>query len=249
MSLSSVPSSGTNPFNSILANSATSTAASAVSSSLSAAGSLGSSQDLAQTFLTLLVAQMNNQDPLNPVDNSQLTTQMAQISTVTGINNLNSNISSLLTQMQQSATIQSAQLTGHSAMVSGTTLNLASSTNASGAASESAVGGFSLAGAASAVTVTVSDASGNVVKTINLGAEPAGFNDFTWDGSTDAGGSAATGAYQFSVTATAASGAAVTATPYNLQSIVGALPQANGSTQLMLGNGTQVPYSAIQQII
>ncbi len=239
---------GSNPYSGILANSATSTAAAAVGTSTTA-GTLGSSQNLAQTFLTLLVAQMNNQDPLNPVDNSQLTTQMAQISTVTGINNLNSSITSLLTQLQQSATIQSAQLTGHSVMVAGSNLALNSSTSTSGVTTENAVGGYNLAGAAQNVTVTVTDSTGATIKTIQLGAQPAGFQDFTWDGTKDSGGTAPAGSYQFSVSATSTSGAAVGATAYNMLPVVGSVPQSDGSTQLMLGNGSQVPYSAVKQII
>jgi len=240
----------TNPFSNILANSAvsTSTAASAVSSSGSTS-SAGSSTDLAHTFLTLLVAQMNNQDPLNPVDNSQLTTQMAQISTVTGIGTLNTSINGLLTQLQQSSAIQSAQLTGHSAMVAGSNIALNSGTSASGTATLNSVGGYSLSGAAQNVTVTVTDSSGATVRTLQLGPQAAGFQDFTWDGSTDAGGTAAAGNYQFSVSASSAAGASVAASTYNLQAIVGAVPQTDGSTQLMLGNGNQVAYSAIKQII
>jgi len=211
------------------------------------AGSASASQDLGQTFLTLLVAQMNNQNPLDPVDNSELTTQMAQISTVTGINNLNSSISSLLTQLQQSETIQSAQLTGHSVMIAGS--GLALSANSSSGSGVSAVGGYNLGGAAQNVTVTITDSSGATVRTMQLGTRSAGFQDFTWDGTTNAGTTAAAGNYQFTVAATSATGAAVTATAYNLMTVVGSVPQSNGSTQLMLNNGTQVPYSAIEQII
>jgi len=238
--------SGSNSLASILANSQTSTAASAASGS--GASSAGSSQNLAQTFLQLLVAQMNNQDPLNPVDNSQLTTQMAQISTVTGINNLNSSVTNLMAQLQQSASIQSAQLTGHSVMVAGSALAL--NTNASGASATgvSAVGGYNLGGAANSVTVTVKDSTGATVRTMQLGAQSAGFQDFTWDGQTNAGTTAAAGAYQFSVTATGSAGT-VTASPYNMMTVVGAVPQADGSTQLMLGDGSQVAYSSVKQII
>jgi flagellar basal-body rod modification protein FlgD len=244
MSTSSVTS---NPYSSILANSpvsSTSTASTAVSASSS-----GATQDLAQTFLKLLVAQMNNQDPLNPVDNSQLTTQMAQISTVTGINNLNTSVTNLMSQLQQSAAIQSAQLTGHSVMVAGSGLQLG--TNSSGASSTgvSAVGGYQLAGAASNVTVTIKDSSGATVRTLQLGAQGTGFQDFSWDGSTDSGATATAGSYQFSVSARSSSGASVGATAYNLQSVIGAVPQTDGSTQLMLGDGTQVAYGSVKQII
>jgi len=242
---------GANPssWNSILANSTVSQPAGTATAASAAASTIGSSQDLAQTFLTLLVAQMNNQDPLNPVDNAQLTEQMAQISTVTGINNLNTTVASLVSQLQQSATIQSAQLTGHSVMVPGSNLNLASNPSSGNASGESAVGAYSLAGAAQNVTVTITNSSGQTVRTLQLGPQSAGLQDFSWDGTTNSGSTAAAGNYQYSVQATSSSGATVNATSYNLQTVVGAVPQPNGTTQLMLGNGTQVPYSAIAQII
>jgi|SRR5450631_217590 flagellar basal-body rod modification protein FlgD len=248
MTIASTP--GTTNWSSILANSTVpATGAVAGATTGTSAGTTGSAQNLASTFLTLLVAQLNNQDPLNPVDNSQLTTQMAQISTVTGINNLNTSVTNLMAQLQQSSAIQSAQLTGHAVMVAGSNLALNSGTAASGAATLAAVGGYSLSGAAQNVSVTVSDSSGTAIRTIQLGPQAAGFQDFTWDGTTDAGATAAAGNYQFTVTATASTGAAVTAAGYNLQPIVGAVPQPDGSTQLMLGNGSQVAYSAVKQII
>jgi flagellar basal-body rod modification protein FlgD len=247
MTTSSV--SGSNPYSNLLNASMTSTAATATTASTGTASSAtaGSTQNLAQTFLQLLVAQMNNQDPLNPVDNNQLTTQMAQISTVTGINNLNATVTGLMSELQQSAALQSAQLTGHSVMVAGAGLGLASNTSASSGVS--AVGAYSLGSAAANVTVTVSDAAGNTVRTLNLGAQPAGLQDFTWDGSTDAGGTAAAGSYTYSVTAATSSGSPVAATRYNLETVVGTVPQTNGSTMLMLGNGTQVSTASVAQII
>jgi len=241
MTVSSVTS---NPYASILANSATSTAASAVSGTGTTSGT--GSTNLQSTFLQLLVAQMNNQDPLNPTDSTQMTSELAQISTVTGINNLNTSVTGLMSQLQQSSAIQSAQLTGHSVMVAGSSLPL--SANTSSSTGYSAVGGFSLAGPANNVTVTVKDSTGSTVRTLQLGAQSAGFQDFTWNGQTDSGATAAAGTYSFSVAATSTSGAVGT-TAYNAQAVVGAVPQADGSTQLMLGNGNTVPYSAIEQII
>jgi flagellar basal-body rod modification protein FlgD len=241
MTVSSVTS---NPYSSILANSATSTAPSALSGT--SASSASGSPDLQSTFLQLLVAQMNNQDPLNPTDSTQMTSELAQISTVTGINNLNTSVTSLMSELQQSASIQSAQLTGHSVMVAGTSLPL--SANTSSTTGLSAVGGYNLGGAASSVTVTVKDSSGATVRTLQQGAQSAGFQDFTWNGQTDAGTTAAAGTYSFAVTATSSAGA-VSTTAYNAQAVIGAVPQSDGSTQLMLGNGSQVPYSAIKQII
>jgi flagellar basal-body rod modification protein FlgD len=241
MTVSSVTS---NPYASILGNSATSTASSAVSGT--GTSSASGSSNLQSTFLQLLVAQMNNQDPLNPTDSTQMTSELAQISTVTGINNLNTSVTGLMSQLQQSAAIQSAQLTGHSVMVAGSSLPL--SVNTASATGVSAVGGFSLGGSANSVTVTVKDSAGSTVRTLQLGAQSAGFQDFSWNGQTNAGTTAAAGTYTFSVAATSSAGA-VAATAYNAEAVVGAVPQPDGSTQLMLGNGNQVPYSAIEQII
>ena len=249
MTISSTASSNPSSWNSILANSTVSQPTSTATGASAATSSLGSPQDLAKTFLTLLVAQMNNQDPLNPVDNTQLTQEMAQISTVTGINNLNTTVAGLMNQLQQSAMLQSAQLTGHSVMVTGSNLTLASNSASGSGTGESAVGAYGLGSAAQSVTVTITDSSGQTVKTLQFGPQGAGLQDFSWDGSTNSGTTAPVGNYQFTVQAASSGGAAVKTTTYNLQTVVGSVPQSNGTTQLMLGNGSQVPYSAIAQII
>ena len=105
---------------SLLQRNSASTGASATGSS--ATGT--SAQSLSDTFLKLLVAQMNNQDPLNPVDNSQITSQMAQISTVTGISSLNSTVNQLVSELQQSQAVQSAQIAGRTVLVPGNSLPL-----------------------------------------------------------------------------------------------------------------------------
>jgi flagellar basal-body rod modification protein FlgD len=217
----------------------------ATGTSSSATGT--SAQNLSDTFLKLLVAQMNNQDPLNPVDNSQVTSQMAQISTVTGISNLNSTVSQLVSQLQQSQAVQSTQLAGHTVLVPGNSLTLAA-TSASGSSSLAAYGGFSLAQAADSVSVTVKDSSGATVRTINLGALGTGVQDFSWDGQTDSGSQAAAGSYSYSVTAKAA-GKSVSATAYSAQQVVGVAPQSDGSLQFLLSNGSQIGFSSIAQIL
>jgi flagellar basal-body rod modification protein FlgD len=209
-----------------------------------------SAKTLSDTFLKLLVAQMNNQDPLNPVDNSQVTSQMAQISTVTGISNLNSTVSQLVSQLQQSQAVQSTQLAGHTVMVPGNSLTLAATGSAASGTGQAlaAYGGFSLPQAADSVSVTVKDSSGAAVRTLNLGALGAGVQDFSWDGTTDSGAQAAAGTYTYSVTAKAA-GAGVSATAYSAQQVVGVAPQPDGSLQFLLSNGSQVGFASIAQIL
>lgn len=82
-----------------------------------------SSVDTAQDrFMTLLITQMKNQDPLNPMDNAQVTSQMAQLSTVTGINKLNSTVESLMSSMQSGQSYQAANMIGHNVLVPGTSV-------------------------------------------------------------------------------------------------------------------------------
>ncbi|MBV8210566.1 MAG: hypothetical protein JO133_10945 [Burkholderiaceae bacterium] len=207
-----------------------------------------STQNLSNTFLTLLVAQMNNQDPLNPVDNSQITSQMAQISTVTGINSLNSSVSQLVSELQQSQAVQSAQIAGRTVLVPGNSLALSAVSSSGSTQTLAAYGGFSLGQAADTVNVTVKDSSGAVVRTISLGALGAGIQDFSWDGTTDSGAKAAAGNYTYSVSASA-NGQPVSTTAYSAQQIVGVAPQSDGSLQFLLANGTQVGFSAIAQIL
>lgn len=143
-------------------------------------------------FLTLLVTQMRNQDPLNPLDNAQITTQLAQISTVSGIEKLNTTLQALSTSFGTNQAIQAATMVGHDVLVPGSTLALVD-----GAASA----GLELQAAAEKVLVTIRDAAGKALHSVDLGAHPAGFIGLQWDGVTDSGATAADGVYSFSVAA------------------------------------------------
>lgn len=145
-------------------------------------------------FLKLLVTQLKNQDPLNPMDNAQMTSQMAQISTVDGIEKLNTTLQALMNNSNASQSLQAAALVGRGVLVPGKGLEFI-------AASGSAYGGIDLAGPADAVTVTITDANGLTMRTLNLGGMKAGANPFQWDGKTDSGIVVADGSYNISVTA------------------------------------------------
>jgi flagellar basal-body rod modification protein FlgD len=170
-----------------------------------ASGSSGTGTDsvAADTdkFMTLLVAQLQNQDPLNPMDNAQMTSQLAQLQTVTGINNLNTTLNSLSASYQSSQAMQATSLIGHGVLVDGNNVTLAGSKG---------ILGVSLASDADDVKVTISDASGKTVDTIDLGAQKAGSQPMIWDGvpdpkNLDSKGNPVTlpdGKYTFTVTAT-----------------------------------------------
>jgi flagellar basal-body rod modification protein FlgD len=119
----------------------------------------------ADRFLKLLVTQLQNQDPMNPMDNAQITSQMAQINTVTGIEKLNTTVEGLNTQFAQLQALSGASLVGREITVRGNKLQLKGGL---------AVGGFELAGAAGSVKVEVLNGAGRVVDTLNLGIKDAG---------------------------------------------------------------------------
>ena len=161
------------------------------STSTPGAGSTGMNS-IEQSFLTLLTTQLKNQDPLNPMDNAQMTSQLAQISTVNGIQQLNATLQTMMSNATQSQSLQAAALVGHGVLVPGSGLALQNGT---------AVGGVNLSGAADGVTVTIKDSNGLTMRTLDLGAMAAGTNAFQWDGKTDSGAAAAPGSYSFSVAA------------------------------------------------
>ena len=197
-------------------------------------------------FLKLLVTQLQNQDPLNPMDNAQMTTQMAQISTVTGIEKLNTTLSSMIDSVATSQNVQSAEMIGKNVLVAGSGLQLSSSTT-DGVTTKVAVGGGKLASAADSVTVTIKDSSGKVQSVQNLGEQKAGVFNFAWDGKTEAGTTAADGTYTISVSAVQG-GKAVEATALQLGT-VSALVRSGTTFLLDLGSLGRVALADVQQVI
>jgi flagellar basal-body rod modification protein FlgD len=168
--------------------SSTSSAATSAATS-TAASQLAATQD---RFLALLVAQMKNQDPLNPMDNAQVTSQMAQLSTVSGINQLNATVQALSASMASSQSLQASSMIGHAALVPGKQIDLLKGVSN---------GAVELSQPADKIAVTISDAKGNVVRTLQLGAQDAGVVGFSWDGKDDTGTAVADGSYSFKAAA------------------------------------------------
>jgi flagellar basal-body rod modification protein FlgD len=217
------------------ANSASGAAAGAAAGSSSSSSNTIGSQD---AFLQLLVTQMQNQDPLNPMDNAQITSQMAQISTVDGITGLNTSIQQLISNNNTSQTIAAASMLGTTVLVPGSSMNLSSG---------QAVYGINLPQAASNVQVSIMDASGNVVQTVSLGAAPAGVSALTWNGAEASGATASAGTYMFSVTA--AQGSTSIAATTLTGAVVQAVTQGSSGPQVNLGAAGTVPVSSVQQIL
>ena len=196
-----------------------------------------SSEDVQNRFLKLLVTQLKNQDPLNPLDNAAVTTQISQISTVTGIENLNATMQTLLSNFNDSQSMQAAALIGKRVLVPGSRLALGDG---------GAGGGANLAGPADKVTLTILDAAGKVVQSQNLGARDAGSFSFTWDGKTDAGTTAPPGNYSFTIAAVR--GSETVATEAMHLGTVSALVRDKGAFQLELAGLGRVDFNKVQQI-
>jgi flagellar basal-body rod modification protein FlgD len=189
-------------------------------------------------FLTLLVAQMKNQDPLNPLDNAQVTTQMAQISTVSGIEKLNATLQALAGSLGEAQSLQAAALIGRDVLVPGNAIELAGGV---------ARGGFQLEEPADQLLLTILDASGRAVHRVDLGAQAAGVHSFQWDGSNDAGAPLAPGAYRFSVSAQRG-GTEVSAAALAAARVLGVARDGSGTNLDLAGLGSR-PYSNVKQIL
>jgi flagellar basal-body rod modification protein FlgD len=205
------------------------TAASATSGS-------GSASTLSQSdFLKLLTAQLQYQTPNNPADPTQLASEFAEISTVNGIDQLNTQVSSLGSSASAAEMAQASALVGKQVAVAGNTL--------SAGANGSATGAFSLAGAAQDAQVTILAPNGSTAGTVNLGALPAGQQSFNWTG-----GAAGT-QYTYQVNAVSAAGQSVAATPYSVYTVQGVNLTGTSPTLNVAGQSTPLPVSSIQTIL
>ncbi|MCA1923805.1 flagellar hook assembly protein FlgD [Buttiauxella noackiae] len=195
--------------------------------------------DLQSSFLTLLVAQLKNQDPTNPLQNNELTTQLAQISTVSGIEKLNTTLGSVSGQLTNNQSVQASALIGHGVMIPGTKIL---------AGSEATTPfGVELQQAADKVTATITDNTGKVVRTLDIGGLSAGVHTFTWDGTMTDGTTAPDGAYNVAINA-ANGGTQLVAQPLNF-AIVNGVTLSNGKTLLDLGTYGTSTLDDIRQII
>jgi flagellar basal-body rod modification protein FlgD len=185
-------------------------------------------------FLKLLVAQLNNQDPMNPMDNAQMTSQMAQINTVSGIQQLNETIQSMATQFTSLQTLQGAAMIGREVLTEGNTLTV------NAGVGKAAV---SLSSSADKVTVQVMSPGGQLLDTINLGAKSAGTHNFEWNAAAYTG----VGNPTFKVTASQGKNA-VAATPLTRSTVESVSNAPDGMTLSLKGGGT-VKYDAIKTIL
>ena len=187
-------------------------------------------------FLKLLVAQLNNQDPMNPLDNAQMTSQIAQINTVTGIQQLNDTVKGLASQFASQQLMQATGMVGRQVLVEGDSLVL-------DAEQGKAFGALDLAAPASSVKVQVLDANGKELGVVDLGALKEGRYNFAWDASQYEG----EGGLRFKVMATNGD-TAVDNTPLSIDQI-SAVSLSNGALQLELAHGGTTTQSGLKAIL
>ena len=216
------------------------TAASSTSDTSGSGAAAGASLG-GTNFLTLMLAQLKNQDPTSPVDSNQFLNQLASLSTVQGITQLNTSFGSLSTSLVSSQALQASSLLGHQALVSSKTANLTANGSVSGA--------VDVPQTTSQAVVNISDSSGALVRQINLGAQSTGLANFSWDGKLQDGSQAAAGQYTLSAQFAGATSGATAASTY-VNGVVQSVTMGAGQTGLTLnvsGLGS-VPFSGVKQI-
>lgn len=202
---------------------------------------LGNNQGLDKNaFLKLLVAQMKNQDPLKPMDNTEFVAQLAQFSNLEQVMGINSRLDTLTVQGQGLQNTEIANLVGKTVTVNGKSVAL----DGSGSAVPF---GFSIDQASASTTVVISDTNGNPIRTMDAGARNAGLVKLTWDGKNDSGVRQNPGPYTVTVTAKTQGGAPIPVTQ-NGKGRVAAVSFAKGYPELQLDNGLAVPISDLLDV-
>jgi flagellar basal-body rod modification protein FlgD len=209
---------------------------SAGSTPAASAGTLGGTD-----FLTLMLAQLQNQDPTSPVDSNTFLSQLAELSEVQGITSLNTSFTTLSSSLSSSQALQASSLLGHQALVSSSTATLAAGATVTGA--------VNVPQTTSQVVLSISNSSGALVSQINLGAQSSGLANFSWNGTTSNGSQAPAGTYTLSAQYAGATSGGTAATTL-VNGTVESVSMGAGSTGLTLnvaGIGS-VPFSSVQQI-
>ncbi|MES2095201.1 MAG: flagellar hook assembly protein FlgD [Pseudomonadota bacterium] len=202
--------------------------------STSASNSLGQAD-----FLKLMTAQLQNQDPFNPVDNTQMVAQMAQFSQLSGITEMSTTLKAIQDKLGGTTTSDAMSYVGKTVLTAGDV--------AYGRTTGGIAGGIELDGDASDVKVTIQDATGQTLKTIDLGQQAKGAATFDWDGKLADGTDA--GAGPFKVTAVASnSGKAVTSRTLVWAPVTSISMPTSGDPVLNVAGLGSVAISAVRAI-
>ncbi|MGM8849149.1 flagellar hook assembly protein FlgD [Salinicola halophyticus] len=207
-----------------------------------------SGSELNDRFMTLLVTQLKNQDPTSPMENSDMTAQLAQINTVSGIEKLNDSLSAITDQIDAGQALQATALIGQGVMVPGNEILVGASEESSSDVVTTPIG-VELDSAVEDLRVDIRGASGEIIDSFSTGPLEAGVHSFTWDGRLADGTSATTNStYTASLTGTVGD-ETYAPTTLNYALVNGVIQGANGA-QLDLGYAQDpVALSEVRQIL
>ena len=189
-----------------------------------------SAADLSKNFLKMLTVQLQNQDPMNPMDNAAMTSQLAQLNQVDGINKLNTSVNSLVAQMQSANFMNLSSSVGKTALASGSQVYF--SGHAVGMAAK-------LDAPAASLKAVIRDSNSQIVNQFDFGATPSGTTDFIWDGGDDAGKQVMAGMYTLELTATDDQGRTTSPTSY-VGAMVTSIGQEGSDMKVGLSDGRNI---------
>lgn len=194
-----------------------------------------------QDFLKLMITQFKNQDPFEPMDNGDFLGQLAQFSTVNGIESLNQGFAGLSASMQSDQILQAASLVGHTVLASTDIGFLEDRGEISGA--------VELDSSAGNVQIEITNNAGELVQRIDLGEQQPGLTRFTWDGRDASGDRAPEGHYL--VTTRVTRGALIESTETLIESEIESvsLGQFGQGLTLNLPGGDTLPVSQVRRLI
>jgi len=191
--------------------------------------------DLSKNFLKMLTVQLQNQDPLNPMDNAAMTSQLAALNMVDGINRLNTSVNSLMAQMKSANFMNLTASVGQTAMVPGADMYFAG---------DPVFITSRLSDPTNSLQALIKDASGELVNKVDLGPANSGDTDFIWDGRTEAGAIAPAGFYRIQFVASDAQGKISTPASY-IGMKVASIGQNDTDILVGLSDGHQVKSTEI----
>jgi flagellar basal-body rod modification protein FlgD len=198
-----------------------------------------SAADQTQNFLTLLIAQIKNQDPMSPMDASTMTAQMSQLNMVSSMGTMNTSMQAMLSQMQSANFMNQAALIGHSPMVAGNSINYSGGEVMLGA---------NLANPLQGVVATIKDASSTIVGTADLGNLNSGMTNFVFDGVDASGAKMPNGIYRVEISGKNNAGTNESPAPYVGSPVVSILKEGtSGEALLKLADGRSIKASEVKQ--
>jgi flagellar basal-body rod modification protein FlgD len=201
----------------------------------------GTAAEQTQDFLKLLIAQIQNQDPMAPMDASTMTAQMSQLNMVSSMADMNTSMTAMLSQMQSVNFMNQAALIGHSPAVAGNGIAFDGENQV--------MLGANAANPLKSVIATITDASGNTVNSVNLGNVNAGMSNFIWNGQNADGSTVPAGMYYLNLSGTNAADASENPTAYVASAVASVTKGANGDAILNLLDGRTIASSEVQQWI